>query len=116
MQLKTLLLGFALALLPVSVTAGSGHDHGHSHSTAPVNQATAKANALEIVASLVKRNKLDNSWGSITASSVEKKTFGDHSEWLAIFVNDKITDSAKRTLYIFLSLDGAYIAANHSGK
>lgn len=118
MQLKTLLLCFTLGLLPITVTAGSGHDHdhGHSHSHTPVNQDAAKTNAKEIVAALVKRNKLDSSWSATTASSVEKKSVNGNSEWLVIFVNDTITDTSKQKLYVFLTLGGDYIAANFSGK
>lgn len=116
MQLKMLLLSFALGLLPMTVMAGSGHDHGHSHSHTPVNQTTANENATKIVAALVKRNKLDNSWSSITASSIEKITVQGNPEWRAIFVNDKITDTEKQKLYVFLTLGGDYIAANFTGK
>ncbi len=120
MRLKTLLLCFTLGLLPMTATAGSDHDHdhdhGHSHSHTPVNQDTAKTNATEIVAALVKRNKLDSSWTSTTASSVEKKSINDSSEWQIVFVNDKITDTSKQKLYVFLTLGGDYIAANFTGK
>ena len=118
MQLKTLLLCFALGLLPVTVTAGSGHDHGdgHSHSHTPVNKKTAKINATMIVSALVKRNKLENSWTSTNASSVEKKSINGNTEWLVIFDNDKITDTSKQKLYVFLTLGGDYIAANFTGK
>lgn len=118
MQLKTLLLCFALGLLPTTVTAGSGqdHDHGHSHSHVPVNQETAKTNATKIVVALVNRNKLENSWTAITASSVEKKSVNGNTEWLVVFDNDKITDTRKQKLYVFLTLGGEYIAANYTGK
>lgn len=116
MKLKTLLLCFALGLLPTAVTAGSGHDHGHSHSHAPVNQETAKTNATKIVAALVKRNKLENSWTTTTASSVEKKSANGNTEWLVVFDNDNITDTSKQKLYVFLTLGGDYIAANFTGK
>ena len=116
MQLKTLLLGLFLSLCSATLMAGSGHDHGHSHSHAPVNQATATTNATEIVAALVKRNKLDKSWASITPSSVEKKVFKGDPEWVAVFVNDKITDADKQKLYVFLTLGGDYIAANFTGE
>ena len=120
MQLKTLLLSFTLGLLPIAVTAGSdhdhGHDHGHSHSQSPVNQETAKENATEIITALVKRNKLENSWSTITASSIEKITVQGNPEWQVIFVNDKITDAKKQKLYVFLTLGGDYIAANFAGK
>ena len=114
MRLTTLLLGFTLSLFTFATMAGSGHDHGHSH--APVNQATATTNATEIVVALVKRNKLEESWASITPSSVEKKVFNGNPEWVAVFVNDKITDTDKRKLYVFLTLGGDYIAANYTGE
>ena len=114
MQLKTLLLCFSLGLLPITVTAGSNHDHSHSHT--PVNQGTAKTNATAIVAALVKRNKLDSSWTSTTANSVEKKSINGNTEWLIVFINDKITDTSKQKLYVFLTLGGDYIAANFTGK
>lgn len=114
MQFKTLLLGFTLSLLSIIAMPGSGHEYGHSQT--PVDQATAITNAIEIVAELVKSNKLDESWASITASSVEKKVFKGNSEWVAVFVNDNITDTDKRKLYVFLTLGGDYIAANFTGK
>ena len=114
MKLKTLLLSFALGLFSMTAMAGSGHDHGHSHS--PVNQVTAKKNATKIVASFVTKGKLDKSWASITASSVDKKIFKSNPEWVVLFVNNKITDIKKKKLYVFLTLGGEYIAANHTGN
>ena len=118
MRLTTLLFGFILSLSAFSAIAGSGHDHdhGHSHSYTPVSQDKAGTNASEIVEALVKRNKLDKSWNAITPSSVEKKTIEDNPEWIAIFVNEQISDPAKRKLYVFLTLGGDYIAANFTGK
>lgn len=116
MKLKTLLLGFTLGLFSITAIAGGNHGHGHSHSNTPVNQATAKTKANEIVAAFVKRNKLDKSWSSIKASSVEKKVFKGNPEWLAIFVNKKAPETNKQKLYVFLTLGGDYIAANHTGK
>lgn len=116
MQLKTLLLGVYLGLCSATATAGSGHDHGHGHSHAPVDQATAKVNATEIVAEFVERKKLDESWASVTASSVEQKTFNGNPEWVAVFINDKIADTDKQKLYVFLTPGGDYIAANFTGN
>ena len=118
MRLTTLILSLILSLFTFSAMAGSGHDHdhGHSHSYTPVNQNKASVNASEIVTALVKRNKLDKSWSSITASSVEKITVQENPEWVVVFVNEKISDADKRKLYVFLTLGGDYIAANHTGK
>jgi hypothetical protein len=114
MRLPILLLGTILSLFAFTAMAGSGHDHGHSH--APVNQETAASNATAIVSALVKKEKLEASWASITASTVEKKTFNGNPEWVVVFVNDKITDPAKQKLYIFLTSGGDYIAANYTGE
>lgn len=116
MQLKTFMFGFILSLFSATVMAGTENDHGHSHSQDAVNQETATSYATEYVASLIERSKLDESWSSITASSVEKKVFGGNTEWVAVFVNEKITDTDKRTLYVFLTLGGDLIAANFTGN
>jgi hypothetical protein len=111
MQIRTLFLGAILSFFSFTALAGTGHDHGHSHSHTAV-----KSNATEIVAALVKRNTLDNSWSSIGASSVEKITVQGNPEWVVVFVNNKAADKGKRKLYVFLTLGGDYIAANFTGK
>jgi len=116
MLLKTLSFGIILSVFSASALAGSGHDHGHSHAKAQVKQATAQKNAQKIVASLVERKKLNKSWASAPVKSAEKKVFDDRKEWVIVFVNDKVTDSKKKKLFVFLSLAGEYIAANHTGN
>jgi len=118
MRLTILLLGFSLSIFTTFTMAGSEHDHGHdhSHSHTAVNQKVASSNASEIVTALINRNKLDKSWGSISASSVEKITVQGNPEWKIIFVNEKISNPDKQKLYVFLTLGGDYIAANFSGK
>jgi len=110
----TLLLTSLLFSIPV--IAGTDHDHGHSHSQVPVDKATAEIKATKAIAVLVAKNTIDKSWASITASSVEKKEFAGMFEWVAIFINDKITDAKKQKLYVFLTLEGHYIAANYTGN
>ncbi len=116
--MKTLATTLVLSslLFGAPVIAGSGHDHGHSHAQAPVNKEIAENNAEKAMASLVLKGKIDKSWESITASSSEKKSFNGRSEWVVIFVNKNITDSDKQKLYVFLTLNGEYIAANYTGN
>jgi len=120
MRLTILLSGFILSLFTFSAVAGSdhdhGHDHGHSHSYTPVNQDKAQSNATEIVAALVKRNKLEKSWTSVNADLVKKITVQGNPEWMVVFVDKNITDVKKQKLYVFLTLGGDYIAANFTGK
>ncbi len=103
-------------LFGVPAFAGSGHDHGHSHAQTPVNQATAEKNADKVRASLVKREKIDKTWSMIKADSIKKNERGGHPEWVVIYLNDKITDTEKKKLYVFLTIGGEYIAANYTGK
>jgi len=118
MRFITLLFAAILSLSTFSTMAGSAHDHGHdhSHSHSPVNQTTAKKNAKEIVTALVERKKLESSWSTIAASSIEKITVKGNPEWKVVFINDKMTDVKKQNLYVFLTLGGEYIAANFTGK
>lgn len=124
MTLKTSLattLVCASLFLSSPILAGVNHDHGHddghSHDASEsVSQNVAKQNAKRIVSSLIEKNKVDQSWSSITAHSAEQKQFDGRTEWVVIFKNDQITDADKQTLYIFLTLNGDYIAANYSGN
>jgi len=95
------------------VMAGAGHDHGNgSHSHGPISSEKVINKATEKVKSLIKSGKLDKSWADVKA--VGASTKGD--EWVVTYKNDKVSDAAKQTLYVFFSLDGIYIAANFTGK
>lgn len=111
MQLRTLSLGIILSFFSATAIA-----HGLAHSIGLVDQATAKTNASRIVAAFIKRNELDKSWASIKASSVEKKVSNGNTEWVVVFINKNITDTAKQKFYVFLTLGGDYIATNYTGK
>jgi hypothetical protein len=102
------------SLLFVSpVMAGAGHDHGsggHSHGAISGGEIIKKATVK--VKSLVESGKLEKSWGDVEADGASTK----NDEWVVTYKNDKASDAAKRTLYMFFSLDGTYIATNFTGK
>lgn len=122
MRLNILLLAFIFSSVTFLVLAGNDqdhghdHDHGHSHSQEAVDNVKAESNATNIVAELVQREKLEASWGPISATTVEKQEFDGTPEWVVIFVNDAIPDVAKQKLYVFLKVNGEYIAANYTGE
>ena len=116
MKFKILLISLLFSLNSGVALAGGGHSHSHGHSHEKINQATAKAKAIKVVSSFIKSKKLDGSWKSIKASSAEKKVFKGQPEWVVIFNNKKITDVKKQKLYVFLTLTGDYVAANHTGN
>jgi len=106
-----LLLSSLLVGLPVIAGAGHSHSHGPVSSDEAINRASKKVNYL------AKAGKIDASWSTIKkAASAEKKTFSKGTEWVITFKNDKLSDASKRSLYMFFSLDGHYIAANYTGN
>jgi len=116
MHFKTLLSVLLLSLSSLSVTAGGGHDHGHGHSHTLANKQTVENNATKVVVALTKKNKLEKTWTTVKANSVEKKIFNGKPEWVVMFTNKEVSDPDKQKLYIFLTLGGDYIAANHTGN
>ena len=58
----------------------------------------------------------DSSWKTANVAKTEKKKFGDAMEWVVSFKNDKISDSSKQILYVFVTLGGEVVGANHTGK
>jgi len=100
--------------------AGTGHAHdkdgGHSHTHKTINGKEAATRAVMKVEQLAKKGKIDNSWSGLEASTIEQKDYKNGPEWVIIFKNEKVSDVAKQTLYLFFSLDGHYIAANYTGN
>lgn len=109
-QLKVIFIGFFLIFFNVNAMAGSGHSHG------PVTQSVAEAKAEQVVQSLVSRNVVEESWALREVNSMERTKRKGDWVWKAVFANDQATDSAKQTLYVFLSLTGNFIDANYSGQ
>lgn len=114
MRIQTLVFTLVLNLFSFTAMAGAGHDH--SPSNAPVSQDKAKVIATKIVAGLAAKNKIEKSWESAKAAQVKKKTFKGNTEWVVTFNNSEVSDPAEGTLYVYLTLGGEYIAANHTGK
>ena len=116
MRKLTVIVVFCVGLFSVPALAGPGHEHGHGHSHGPVSSDVAANKAMTKVEQLVKSGKVDASWSGIQPASVEQKTYANGPEWVVTFNNDKISDASKRTLYLFYSLNGHYIAANYTGQ
>ncbi len=101
-----------LALTIATAYAGSGHSHGPS---TPIAKEEALVKATGIVKVFVGKGEIDASWAEVAPASGEqnKRMFGD--EWVVAFNNPKIKDTAKQTLYVFLTLGGEYKATNYTG-
>lgn len=114
MKIQAIILSLVVTLFSCASLAGAGHDHGHSHE--PVTQQQAEQAATRVVSTLAARGVIDKSWNSSTVEKSEQKTFSGQPEWVVSYKNDSVSDPEKRTLYIFLTLAGDYIAANYTGK
>lgn len=112
--MKAAVLSLLIGATPLATFAGAGQDHGHSHE--PVTQKQAETLATASVSQLVSSGKVDPSWKTVNVAKSEQKNFGGNMEWVISFKNEKISDPAKQTLYVLLSLDGQFLAANYTGK
>ena len=83
---------------------------------APVNMESAVKTAKIVVNKLAKGEKIDKSWLKINAKSAIVRQYPHGTEWVIAFNNRKIKKVSHRTLYIFLTLSGKYVAANYTGQ
>ena len=106
------LLGLALSPAVHADAGGSCHFHGNKAAA----EATVTGCAQQRVAALVKAGKLDASWQSVTAPRVEQVDGKKGKEWKLTYRNPAVSDTARQTLYLFFTLPGNFIAANHTGQ
>ncbi len=110
--LKNITLLFLFSTL--GLMAGSGARY-FSGQPAPVVEEIAILKAKEVIAKLVEKKQLESSWKLLDAKSAEKKIFDDRPEWVVSFQNTKISDKKRQNIYIFMKLNGEFIAVNHTG-
>lgn len=117
--MRTIVSAFIVsaALSANPAIAGAGHEHGPggTHSHGPIAATAVIKKAEEQVGSLVARGKLDKSWSGIKAADATQKDVGKGAEWVVTFRNEK-AEPDKRTLYVFYTLTGKYMATNFTGK
>ncbi|WP_088284168.1 DUF6488 family protein [Ideonella sp. A 288] len=117
--MKTILTASALAAsLLVPAAAFAGEDAScHFHGSKPAAEATVVQCAAQYKDLLVKQGKLDKSWQSVAkADKVEQVPGKRGKEWKLAFKNPAAADKDKATLYLFYTLPGNFIAANHTGQ
>ena len=114
MNIQTFIVTFVLVLFSSTALAGAGHDHGEARE--PVTQQQAEKIASQVLSTFASKNNIDQSWNNIKVDKSEKKSFSDNLEWVVSYKNEAVSDPEKRTLYIFLTLGGGFIAANYTGE
>lgn len=117
MNMKMKAIVVAGLLVTSGAMAEGGHSHGaggHTHGAeAAIGEGEAKARSQEEVDRLITKKKLDASWSKAEFISAEKKAGKGKEEWLVTYKNEA---SEKKTLFVFLSASGKFVAANHTGK
>ena len=104
-----MLLGGAPALAD---KGGSCHFHGAT----PAKEETVLTCAAQRRDALVASGKLDPSWKAVRHEKIEQVDGRKGKEWKVTFRNPAAPEAAKQSLYVFLSLPGNVLAANHSGQ
>lgn len=115
-----ILLFIQLLALSSLVFAGPGHKHSHGkghhhkHSGPEISKEKTQKIGKKHIKRLIQDGKINSSWSTATYKNSEKKKFNGVDEWVVTFQN---TDGVKgKVLYIFLKLDGKFVAANFTGK
>lgn len=120
--MKNIILIVTLSLCTY-VFSGTGHNHGghshgggdvHSHAPKLMTKEKSGEIARKQVERLVKEEKIDASWKKSIMEKSVKKTFKKKKEWLVTFTN--VEGKKGKKLFIFLSLNGTFVAANFTGK
>lgn len=91
---------------------GSCHFHGKQAASETVVTTCAKQRRD----ALVKAGRLEASWASAPVTSAEVVEGKKGKEWKVQMTNPTATDPTKRTLYLFFSHPGNFIAANFTGQ
>lgn len=117
--MKSILIAstFTAALL-VSPGAQAGADAKcHFHGSKPAPEATVIECATQYKNKLVEGGKLEKSWQAVSKVDKLEQIDGKRSkEWKLSFKNPAAADKTKETLYLYYTLPGNFIAANHTGQ
>lgn len=110
---------FSLLSLSAFIPAASYADPGgscHFHGSKPATESTILQCASQRKDNLVKSGKLDKNWGPTKPASIAEVDGKKGKEWKVSFVNPDAPDKTKTNLFMFFTLTGNFIAANHTGQ
>ena len=88
----------------------------HFHGTKAASESTVIQCANNRKETLVKSGKLDKTWGSAKVESAALVDGRKGKEWKVMYNNPLEPDTEKRSLYMFFTAPGNFIAANFTGK
>lgn len=103
------------AFMPAATYADPGGSC-HFHGSKPATESTILKCAAQRKDNLVKSGKLDKNWGSTKPASIAEVEGKKGKEWKVSFANPDAMDKTKTNLFMFFTLTGNFIAANHTGQ
>ena len=116
MKVATLALASAAILCAPAPAFADKGGACHFHGSTPAKEETVLACAAQRKDALASSGKIDASWKAVKHQKVEQVDGRKGKEWKVTFRNPAVTDAQKQSLYVFLSLPGNVLAANHTGK
>lgn len=116
MKFLAIAIASAAALSPAAPAFADKGGTCHFHGSTPAKEETVLTCAAQRKEALVASGKLDASWKTLKHAQVEQIDGKKGKEWKVVFKNPAAPDKEKQTLYVFLSLPGNVLAANHTGK
>jgi hypothetical protein len=103
-----------LSFSPAASAGGAGSCHFHGNT--PAKESVVVDCAKKQIDELVAKTKIEASWKSVPLDKALVVEGKNKKEWKLTFVNPQATDVNKRTLYLFYTLSGNFIAANFTGQ
>lgn len=88
----------------------------HFHGNRAAEESTVILCAKDRRDLYVEQGTTEASWSDVEPKSVEIIEGTKGQEWRVLFENKAVSEPSKRTLYMFFTLPGNFIAANYSGK
>ena len=104
----------ALSFSPLASADDAGNCHFHGNT--PAKEAVVVGCAKQRIDVLVAKAKLESSWKSVPLDKALVVEGKNKKEWKLTFINPQATDANKKTLYLFYTLSGNFIAANFTGQ
>ena len=103
-----------LSFAPAAFASGGGNCHFHGN--APAKESVVVGCAREQINKLVADAKIEMSWKTATLDKAETVEGKNMKEWKLTFKNPAALEANKKTLYVFFTLTGNFIAANFTGR
>lgn len=114
---KILLLTTSVVLFCPSLSFADPGSSCHFHGKKEASEETILRCSGYHRNRLAKKGSIDSSWTSLNHESLEKVTSPKgKTEWRVVFNQPSHSDETKKKLFMFFSLNGNFIAANHTGK